>query len=218
METRKEFFRRAVFSVIGALTGYSVYKLLKKRARAKNYTIRPPGASSNDEEFLSKCIRCAKCDIACPYKVIITADAGGRADIGTPYLNLRTGHCRLCADFPCIKACPTGALSDEKVKKPKDVTMGTAVITNREACLALRGLRCEVCYRVCPFLDEAIIIKESLNPFTKKHTIYEPIVHKEKCVGCGRCEEACVVDEAVIEVLPLMRGDISRHYIEEYEI
>ncbi|MDH5717267.1 MAG: MauM/NapG family ferredoxin-type protein [Spirochaetia bacterium] len=215
-QSRRDFFRRAILSSVSIVTGFSLFKVLNTKSKVNNFVIRPPGAV-NEEEFLSKCIRCIKCVIACPYEVIISADAEDITDIGTPYLNLREGYCKLCADFPCIAACPTDALSD-MVKKPKDVMMGTAVITNREACLALRGLRCEVCYRICPFIDEAIVIKERLNPYTLRHTIYEPIVHKEICVGCGRCEQACVLDEAAIEVLPLKRGDISKHYIEAYEI
>ena len=34
--------------------------------------------------------------------------------------------------------------------------MGLAVLSDQENCLAFQGLRCEVCYRACPLMGEAI--------------------------------------------------------------
>jgi ferredoxin-type protein NapG len=92
--------------------------------------------------------------------------------------------------------------------------MGLAVIVDRETCLALQGLRCEICYRVCPLLDKAISLETRVNPRTGIHTIFEPVVHSDGCVGCGRCEEACPTDEAAIKVLSLStaRGKLGEHY------
>ncbi len=80
------------------------------------------------------------------------------------------------------------------------IRMGTAVIVDRENCLSLRGLRCEVCYRQCPLIDKAITIEPRHNPRTGEHTIMEPVVHREKCVGCGICENVCVREKPVIVV------------------
>ena len=78
--------------------------------------------------------------------------------------------------------------------------MGTAVIIDRETCLSIRGLRCEVCYRQCPLIDKAITIEPRHNTRTGEHTIMEPVIHKEKCVGCGICEKSCVLPKSVIVV------------------
>jgi ferredoxin-type protein NapG len=78
--------------------------------------------------------------------------------------------------------------------------MGTAVIVDRENCLSIRGLRCEVCYRNCPLLDKAITLELRHNERTGSHTIMEPFVHRDKCVGCGICEKSCVRENAVIVV------------------
>lgn len=75
--------------------------------------------------------------------------------MGTPYLDVREMPCMLCDDFPCVAACPTEALSG--IKKKQDVDMGVAIIDEKK-CIAYQGIRCEVCYRVCPFIDEAIKI------------------------------------------------------------
>lgn len=80
--------------------------------------------------------------------------------------------------------------------------MGIAVI-DRDRCIALQGIRCEVCYRVCPFIDEAITIKYSLREGDNIHAIFEPVIHADLCVGCGICEERCVItDPMAIYIKP----------------
>jgi len=39
-------------------------------------------------------------------------------------------------------------------------------------------------------------------------------VHSDKCTGCGKCEHACVLDQAAIKVLPrrLAKGELGHHY------
>jgi ferredoxin-type protein NapG len=39
-------------------------------------------------------------------------------------------------------------------------------------------------------------------------------VHSSDCTGCGKCEEACILEEAAIKVLPirLVKGMLGRHY------
>ncbi|HHQ42958.1 MAG TPA: ferredoxin-type protein NapG, partial [Chromatiales bacterium] len=52
------------------------------------------------------------------------------------------------------------------------------------------------------------------NRRTGRHAIFAPTVHAERCTGCGKCEHACVLEEAAIKVLPerLARGRLGRHY------
>jgi ferredoxin-type protein NapG len=46
-----------------------------------------------------------------------------------------------------------------------------------------------------------------------------PTVHSEYCTGCGKCEAACVLEEAAIKVLPvaLARGRLGEHYRKGWE-
>jgi ferredoxin-type protein NapG len=120
--------------------------------------------------------------------------------IGTPHIVPREIPCYLCPDLPCARSCPSGAL-DNRLDEVEKVRMGTAVIVDRENCLSLRGLRCEVCYRNCPLLDRAITIEARHNPRTGAHTIMEPVIHRETCVGCGICEKSCVREKPVIVVM-----------------
>lgn len=151
----------------------------------------PPGAWSEDD-FAAKCIRCGKCFEACPYQAIHAAGSDAGAMIGAPSIDAREQACRLCADFPCIEACPTGALSP--VESKADVRMGTAVI-NEETCLSFMGMRCEVCYRACPLIDEAITIDYRQREGDALHAVFAPIINEDSCVGCGLCVERCVVSD-----------------------
>jgi ferredoxin-type protein NapG len=92
--------------------------------------------------------------------------------------------------------------------------MGLAVLVDQETCLNFLGLRCDVCYRVCPLIDQAITLEPQHNTRTDKHTRFIPTVHSDRCTGCGMCEKACVLERAAIRVYPraLAKGELGRHY------
>ncbi len=174
--------------------------------------LRPPGALA-DGDFEGACVRCGLCVRDCPYDILALAQPDDGPAIGTPYFVARTGPCEMCEDIPCVAACPTGAL-DHGLTNIEDAKMGVAVVVGRETCLNLLGLRCDVCYRVCPLIGDAISLQRRPNPRTGKHAILEPIVHAEACTGCGKCEQACVLEETAIRVLPakLATGRMGDHY------
>ena len=175
-------------------------------------TLRPPGALP-EPEFQSACVRCGLCVRACPYDTLKLAEFGDGPAIGTPYFIARSVPCEMCDDIPCVKACPTGAL-DHSLTNIEKARMGEASLVGRDACLNMLGLRCDVCYRVCPVIDEAITLQVTHNARTKKHAIFEPVVHPDACTGCGKCEKSCVLEVAAIRVLPkkLTQGEIGDHY------
>lgn len=170
-----------------------------RSAEGKEFILRPPGALE-EKRFIGACVKCGRCAQACPYKSIKMAGVEVGTAIGTPHIVARDIPCYLCPDIPCAKACPTGAL-DAKLDDVEKIRMGTAVIVDRQNCLSLRGLRCEVCYRNCPLIDKAITIEPRHNERTGVHTIMEPVVHHDKCVGCGICEKTCVREKPVIVVM-----------------
>ncbi|MBL8575259.1 MAG: ferredoxin-type protein NapG [Hyphomicrobiaceae bacterium] len=175
--------------------------------------LRPPGALP-EKDFLAACVRCGLCVRACPYDTLKLASLGvDHVATGTPFFVARKVPCEMCDDVPCVGACPTGAL-DHAVKKIDQAHMGTAVLVDEENCLNFLGLRCDVCYRVCPAIDKAITLEKESNTRTKKHARLIPTVHAEFCTGCGKCEKSCVLTEAAIKVLPLKtaRGELGAHY------
>ncbi|MGO1121127.1 ferredoxin-type protein NapG [Rhodovibrionaceae bacterium A322] len=184
-----------------AAAGLGLFALAEQSKALPGPTLRPPGALP-EGEFLSACLRCGLCVRDCPYDILSLADLGDGPAHGTPYFVARTGPCEMCDDIPCVVACPTGALTPS-LTSIDESRMGIAVLTGRESCLNLKGLRCDVCYRVCPLIDQAIILERRHNDRTGAHAILEPVVLSDSCTGCGKCEQACVLEEAAIRVMPL---------------
>jgi len=190
--------------------GLSLYA---KQARAlPPLALRPPGAGI-EADFLGACIRCGMCVRDCPYHILELARPESAVATGTPYFTARSGPCEMCEDIPCVKACPTGAL-DHGLTDINKSRMGLAVLVDQESCLNFLGLRCDVCYRVCPAIDQAITLELRPNTRTGRHAMFIPTVHSEQCTGCGKCEKSCVLDEAAIKVFPLKiaKGRLSEHY------
>jgi ferredoxin-type protein NapG len=158
--------------------------------------LRPPGSQS-EADFMSRCIKCGKCIEACPYKAIHTAGPLAGAAAGTPCIDAENQACRMCEDFPCVAVCPTGALRD--VATREDVDMGYAKL-NENTCIAFQGMRCEVCYRVCPLIDRAIEIKPDALQGDDIHARLIPTVNKDICTGCGLCVQRCVVREPEVPI------------------
>ncbi len=175
--------------------------------------IRPPGASIDEPEFQSACIRCGLCVRDCPYDTLKLATLVDTVALGTPFFEARKVPCEMCEDIPCVKACPSGAL-DPALTNIDDSRMGLAVLIDQEACIAFQGLRCEVCFNVCPLIGKAITLNRTHNARTGKHALFLPVVHSEHCTGCGKCEHACILDEAAIKVMPvhLAKGELGKHY------
>jgi ferredoxin-type protein NapG len=71
-----------------------------------------------------------------------------------------------------------------------------------------------VCYRVCPLIDKAITLEHVRNDRTGYHAKLIPTVHSDACTGCGKCEQACVLDVSAIKVIPtnLAMGKLGEHY------
>ncbi|MCS0162578.1 ferredoxin-type protein NapG [Vibrio alginolyticus] len=164
-------------------------------------------AISNQLVFDVACVQ------ACPYDTLKLATLLSPVATGSPYFTARDIPCEMCEDIPCVVACPSGAL-DPKLTDIDDARMGTAVLIDHETCLNWQGLRCDVCYRVCPLIDEAITLEMVHNDRTGYHAKLIPTVNSEVCTGCGKCEQACVLDVAAIKVVPtdLAKGKVGSHY------
>lgn len=209
--SRRDFLVKAAQGSAMAATGALLWVyLLRQEARAHPFALRPPGALA-EKDFNATCIKCGQCVNACPYHTLKLEPAGGNLPLGMPYFEPRKIPCYLCPDIPCMKACPTGALSPE-LKNINDSRMGLAVI-DLENCLSWKGLRCEICHRECPLKGKAITLE--LHPRAQsKHAMFYPIVNSDACTGCGICEKACPTAEAAIRVLPhkMVQGKIGEHY------
>lgn len=181
---------------------------LVREAKSAPFSPVPPGATAR---FTDLCVKCGLCVKACPFDCLKLAKTGDPAPMGTPFFTPREKPCEMCENIPCAKICPSGAL-DRNFDDIKKARMGIAVI-DPSSCLSWQGLRCEVCWRVCPVKNEAL----TLNPHPReisKHAVFVPKIDPDHCTGCGMCTKSCPTDLAAINVLPreAVLGRIGRHY------
>ncbi len=212
-KSRRRFFGDAAKTAGGvALCGLGLGLYARQSVSLPAEALRPPGALA-EERFLGACARCGLCVRDCPYDTLQLARLEHPLPTGTPYFTARDIPCEMCEDIPCVEACPTGAL-DPGLTDIDDARMGVAVLVDQENCLNFLGLRCDVCYRVCPLIDEAITIEWQHNARSGMHSRMLPTVRADACTGCGKCEYACVLPKAAIKVLPqrLARGAGGPHY------
>ena len=168
---------------------------------------RPPGIQA-EGDFMSRCIKCGKCIESCRYAAIKPAGPLTGSAAGTPCITPREQACLLCGDFPCVNSCPTGALRN--VVDKRDPHMGYARI-DEQVCIAFQGYRCEVCYRACPLIDEAMTIEFQSMENDEIHAKFIPTVHKHSCAGCGRCVERCVVSEPYVPIRVVTLAEDDSH-------
>ncbi len=211
---RRKFLADSAKTACGVgLFGLALGLYTKEASSLPAMAIRPPGALA-EKDFLAACTRCGLCVRDCPYQILELAKLGS-SDVatGTPYFTARKGPCEMCEDIPCVVACPTGALMHSLVDINK-ARMGLAVVIDQENCIAFQGLRCEVCFNVCPLRKEALLLEYLPNRRSGHHAKFVPVVSSSACTGCGLCERACILEEAAIKVMPLRlaKGQLGEHY------
>ena len=103
-----KIFSPGILSVSGfaLLSQYLKRHPAPRRLETEPTAIRPPGALP-EEEFLSTCIRCQRCQDACPTGAIQLASGNDPVQLGTPFILPSVTACNLCLE--CTQTCPTGA-------------------------------------------------------------------------------------------------------------
>ena len=108
-----------------------------------------------------RCMACRSCEIACALAHVDTnnlveaiSNQGAHPRI---YIESAEGlavplQCRHCDDAPCVRVCPSGALSRPSRAEP--------VLADQEKCIG-----CAFCVQACPFgvirlaADQSVVIK-----------------------------------------------------------
>lgn len=197
--------RRQALVTIG-VTLASLAVLRREAVSKENHPhlIRPPGAQ--EEDFTSRCIRCAECMRACPTSAIQPAVMeGGMEGLWTPIIIPRLGYCDYSCNA-CGQICPVQAIKPLILDEKRNQVIGKAYIF-RDRCIAWSDEReCIVCEEMCPVPNKAIhlelIMVNSEQGLAK--TIQVPHVNRDLCIGCGICENKCPVrGEAAIRVFLL---------------
>ncbi len=158
--------------------------------------IRPPAALP-EPAFLSRCVRCGECMVACPTNTLQPIwFAAGFPALFSPAVTPRRGYCDPRC-HRCAQVCPTEAIRALPPAQRIRAKTGTAIIYRRK-CLAWEHKKsCMVCDEVCPF-DAIDFRREPGNPYPVPH------VRETRCAGCGYCEHFCPVqNDPAIVVIPM---------------
>jgi len=147
--------------------------------------VRPPGAVS-EQLFPDMCRRSGECVRVCPVQCI-KLDPSGYKGSGAAYIDPEETACIVCADTPCMKACPTGAIVSVS---REDIDLGTA-LWHEDTCLRRDGGSCTMCVDRCPMGSAAIRLREGRIE-----------VVEDGCVGCGVCQHDCPTYPRSITVVP----------------
>lgn len=227
MSKNEKISRRKVFSnltqgIASVGIGGLVWGSALKSSGKKSFVLRPPGAL-DEKSFNKACLKCGQCVEACPYDTLKLSEVADGNTNGTPFYDAREIPCYMCTDYPCIKQCPTLALTEEAISVDQTASinnaqMGLAVV-HKESCIAYWGIQCDACYRSCPLMGEAITLEFEKNEVTQKHANLKPVINSDVCTGCGVCEHVCVVEKTAIKVFPreVATGEVGDHYLKSWD-
>jgi MauM/NapG family ferredoxin protein len=178
---RRDFFRQSINQ-----WGERLLEQTEKRLVQQKYS-RPPGALP-EVAFLAACTRCGACEEVCPPHAIFAVATSGGLAAGTPAIDPNSQPCVVCVDMPCVKACPTGALT-----LPEHGWIGYrmgALEFFPERCVTFQGTSCRVCVDACPVGERALACDEAGHP----------VLRVEGCVGCGVCVRECITSPSSFEL------------------
>jgi polyferredoxin/formate hydrogenlyase subunit 6/NADH:ubiquinone oxidoreductase subunit I len=200
--------RRAVLYALAAGTaGVLVAESGLGTRQPDPFLVRPPGAQ-DETAFLSRCLRCSECIRVCPTGGLQPALLqSGLEGLWTPHLVSRLGACDY-ACTTCGETCPSGAIPLLELAQKREVIIGLASIDQNRCLPWAYNMPCIVCEEMCPRPEKAVqldtvVVKDS-NGLEK--TLQRPYVVRERCIGCGICENQCpVASTAAIRVINLQR-------------
>ena len=194
--------RRKFLAGLGAgLAGVAVLRAEAASQGESPYLIRPPGVQ--EDEFLSRCVRCGECMKVCPTSGLHPAfGQAGWEGLWTPVLVPRLGHCDYSCNA-CGQVCPTGAIPPLALEEKRQAVIGLAYIDHNRCLPWAYEIDCIVCEEMCPLPEKAIRLEEveTLNAEGERVMVKVPRVVHRLCIGCGICENRCPVSgEAAIRV------------------
>lgn len=152
---------------------------------------------------MARCLRCGRCLKACPTGGLQPALAqAGLEGFWTPVLVPRLGYCDYTCNT-CGQVCPSGAIPPLSLDEKHRLPIGTAYIDHSRCIPWADNRNCICCEEVCPLPEKAIVLDEVEVKGANGEValVRRPHVVRERCLGCGICENKCPLDsEAAIRV------------------
>ena len=154
-----------------------------KIAPHRETPITPPGSVSA-KNMQRHCTACQLCVSACPNNILRPSSDPLR--FMQPEMSFERGYCRPeCTR--CSQVCPTGAIQPLKQEDKPFVHIGHAVWIEQNCIPVTNGDHCGACARHCPM----IAIQMVEHTTSDGRTVLVPAIDKERCIGCGKCENLC---------------------------
>jgi polyferredoxin len=197
--TRRAF----VAAAVAGAAAVPLVKLNFERVSLYPWLIRPPGVT-DEEAFLSKCVRCGECMKVCLKNALHpTLLEGGLEALWTPKLLPRVGYCEFNCTL-CGYVCPSGAIPELSLEQKHQVKMGISSF-DKSRCIPWvahqnwsatkqwsKNYNCAVCEEHCPTPKKAIQFSDvTVETPDGLQVIRRPVVVEEECIGCGICEYVC---------------------------
>jgi len=162
-----------------------------------NRPVRPPGSFAV-EQFLDRCTACHLCVSACPTQVLQPSSLhDGLGGLLKPQMDYAASYC----DYDCTRCgqvCPSGALSQLSVADKRRTRVGLARLDASRCVVQTKRINCTLCVDHCP--------AKAIETVPYGENLHLPQVKALLCIGCGRCEYECPVQERkAIAVFGLVR-------------
>jgi len=191
--------RAALTALAGGIAAQAAFRATPQ-GRGNVYhprLIRPPGARP-EAEFLERCTACGMCMKVCPTGGLQPAlGEAGLEGLWTPRLVPHLGYCAYDCNA-CGHACPTEAIRPLSLEEKHTVRIGLAAFDTTRCIPYAYGRDCMVCEEHCPVPDKAIYFQEvtitARDGSLRK--VKQPHVDPNNCIGCGTCENVCVLKDA----------------------
>jgi len=185
--------RRKVLSIMALIAAGSVVKaqhaatdgglavIENKKIPNRKTPITPPG-SEGSAHLKQNCTACQMCISVCPNDVLRPSNR--LALFMQPEMSYERGYCRPeCTK--CSQVCPSHAIKPITTAEKSAISIGCAVWLKDNCVINTDNVQCTNCERHCP--TGAIMLVDS----AENNSLKIPVIDKERCIGCGACENLC---------------------------